>query len=43
MTQYEYYTTILRYTLEGISAIGLTMFVVGLAVTVVTLFPFWKK
>lgn len=43
MNQYEYYTTILRYTLETISAIGLTMFVAGLAVTIATLYPFWKK
>ena len=43
MTQYEYYTTLLRYIVEIVSVIGLTMLVGGLAVVVYTLYPFWKE
>ena len=43
MTQYEYYTTLLRYTLGAVTAAGFTVFIVCLIVFIVTFYPILKK
>lgn len=43
MTQYDYYTTLLRYIFEGITAAGLAALIVCLVVFIVTFYPFLKK
>ena len=43
MTQYEYYTTLLRYILEAVAVTGLAAIIVCLIVFIVIFRPFLKK
>lgn len=43
MTQYEYYTTLLRYLLEGFAALGLVFLLVGIVYFLVTFYPLFRK
>lgn len=43
MTQYDYYTTLLGYIFEAVTAAGLATLIVCLIVFIVTFYPFLKK
>lgn len=43
MTQYEYYTTLFRYLLEGFAALGSVFFLVGIVYLLAIFYPLLRK